>query len=105
MHLSQLKSGGVVAREGAAARLIPGASIYPLASEAVASGRSSAGAGAGAGAGPAGASGAVGGASVGGAMTSVPARDGCGGGSERRRLLRSRPTSVARPTTAIPMIR
>ncbi len=39
MHLSQLKSGGVVAREGAAARLIPGASIYALASEAVASGR------------------------------------------------------------------
>lgn len=39
MHLSQLKSGGVVAREGAAARLIPGASIYALASEAVAAGR------------------------------------------------------------------
>lgn len=39
MHLSQLKSGGVVVREGEAARLIPGASIYGLAAEAVASGR------------------------------------------------------------------
>lgn len=39
MHLSQIRSGGVVVRQGAAARLVPQASIYALASEAVASGR------------------------------------------------------------------
>lgn len=39
MHLSQLKSGGVAVREGEAARLIPGASIYDLALAAVAAER------------------------------------------------------------------
>lgn len=39
MHLSQIRSGGVVVRQGAAARLVPQASIYALAFEAVASGR------------------------------------------------------------------
>lgn len=39
MHLSQLKSGGVAVREGEAARLVPGASIYDLALAAVAAER------------------------------------------------------------------
>lgn len=39
MHLSQLKSGGVICREGETARLVPGlSSIFELASEAVAKG-------------------------------------------------------------------
>ncbi|PJN96660.1 GguC protein, partial [Amaricoccus sp. HAR-UPW-R2A-40] len=39
MHLSQLKSGGVVVREGGSARLLTGlAAIYALAAEAVAGG-------------------------------------------------------------------
>ncbi|MEI4471281.1 AraD1 family protein [Frigidibacter sp. MR17.24] len=36
MHLSQLKTGGVIVREGSLARLIPGATTFALASEAVA---------------------------------------------------------------------
>lgn len=39
MHLSQLKSGGVVIREGAAARLVPGAATYDLAMAAITAGR------------------------------------------------------------------
>lgn len=38
MHLSQLKSGGVILRRGETATLIPGATIYDLASEAIAKG-------------------------------------------------------------------
>lgn len=38
MFLSQLKTGGVVVREGESARLIPGATIFGLASEAIAQG-------------------------------------------------------------------
>ena len=41
LHLSQLKSGGVIAREGAAARRVPGvATILDLATRAIAEGRS-----------------------------------------------------------------
>ncbi len=41
LHLSQLKSGGVIAREGEAARLLPGvATIFDLATRAIAEGRS-----------------------------------------------------------------
>ncbi|TPE48537.1 AraD1 family protein [Amaricoccus solimangrovi] len=40
LHLSQLKSGGVIAREGEAARLVPGiGSIYDLATRAIAEDR------------------------------------------------------------------
>ena len=39
MHLSQLKSGGVVVREGDLARLIPAATTYDLAMAAIAAGR------------------------------------------------------------------
>lgn len=40
LRLSQLKSGGVIAREGEAARLVPGiASIYDLATQAIAAGQ------------------------------------------------------------------
>lgn len=35
MHLSQLKTGGVILRRGETATLIPGASIYALATEAI----------------------------------------------------------------------
>ncbi|MDB6452962.1 AraD1 family protein [Falsirhodobacter sp. 20TX0035] len=40
MHLSQLKAGGVVVRNHDATRLIPGATLFDLAGEAIRSGRS-----------------------------------------------------------------